>query len=58
MLLLLIYVHRLVAFLTTTAFSGQFNFDKIYAKIEEQKAAASEVGKKFEFNIFDDTSSL
>ena len=59
MLLLLIYVHRLVAFIQSSGSSSDaLDFTKIYKRINEQKNQAAEAGTKFEFNIFNDTSNL
>ncbi|CDW72459.1 UNKNOWN [Stylonychia lemnae] len=58
MLLLLIYVHRLVSSILSTQQSNALDYQKIYTRITEQQNQASKNGLKFEFNIFEDTTSL
>lgn len=60
MLLLLIYVHRLVSFVSVneTGSSHQLDFRKIYERINEKQSLATSKGEAFNYNLFEDTASL
>eukprot|EP00347_Sterkiella_histriomuscorum_P023126 403335847 len=58
MLLLLIYVHRLVSFITSDQSSQRLDYASIYKRISEEQNKAQLNGQKFEYNIFQDTASL
>ena len=57
MLLLLCYVHRLIAFVTVED-SLALDFSKIHGRIQSKSSEAYNRGEKFEYNLFDDTQSL